>query len=162
MRNLFSAIFIGMFGLMSCQGDGSKSGAPNIEVPLPKELVEVQRGAVPSDSVLKALCVMNLKGLTEEDMMQAMEPLDTLSPYMEKAHYSIQGAFMVYNMEFNLHSFEVLRKSDTACVALVKHDSRNHNERTYDPTRSTQEYTYKPRNGVWRITKMVVIGSDPL
>ncbi|MDX1685963.1 MAG: hypothetical protein R3275_12060, partial [Saprospiraceae bacterium] len=65
-------------------------------------------------------------------------------------------------MEFKLHDVEIQSKSDTMCVAIVEHDSKNHNDNRYQPQRSKQRYTWRPTNGQWKIHKMEVIGSTPI
>lgn len=117
---------------------------------------------IPHDSVLINSVQENLDGLNNEDIAWAMGPLHSNSPYMIDPAYHIRGSFLVYEMEFKLHDVQIEHKSDTACIALVEHDSRNYNERTYTPARSTQRYTWKPDNGEWKIWKMEILGSSPL
>ena len=116
----------------------------------------------PTDSFLIGQVKTNLTGLNNEDLAWAMEPLHLSSPYMQDPEYHIRGAFLVYEMNFELVSVDIEFKSDTACVAKVIHDSRNDNEREYISQRSVQRYTWKPEGDQWKIWKMEVLGNTPL
>lgn len=155
MKYTFSLCFIFFLVVLSCK-DGTETNNRS------KPQADKPRLEVPSDSFLVNQVKTNLEGLTAEDMYGATLPLDLSSPYMVDAERAIQGAFMVYEMEFRLHDVQIEHKSDTACIAIVEHDSRNHNERTYSPVRSKQRYTWKPVDGEWKIHKMQVLGSSPI
>lgn len=148
------------FLFVGCQDEGSAGNKASEKQK--KEELQKPTLPIPEDSVLINQVKENLQGLNMEDLNIAMAPLNLNSPFMAEAEHAIRGAFMVYEMEFKLHEVNIEFKSDTACMAVVKHDSRNHNERTYDSQRSVQRYTWKPSGDQWKIYKMEVIGSTPI
>lgn len=157
MHNVLQVVLFSLFSifLIGCQGEGANSNSKKASYKAPTL-------PIPTDQYLVDQVEMNLRGLTSEDTYEAMYPLDLTSPYMQGAEKAIRGAFMVYEMEFRLHDVQITEKTDTACYAIVEHDSRNHNERTYSPQRSKQRYTWKPVNGEWKIHMMEVLGSSPI
>jgi hypothetical protein len=155
-RSVFLVVLISSvlgFGI-SCKSDQPQKSTPSQPVPKKPTL------PIPSDSFLINQVETNLRGLNMEDLNIAMKPLDLNSPYMTEAEHQMRGAFMVFEMEFRLHKVTIEQKSDSICIALVQHDAKNHNERTFSPIRSTQRYTWKPAQGMWKIHMMEVLGQD--
>jgi len=157
----FIVAFLAIVVLFACENESANGSSESPAVESGRDNFK-PRLTIPEDSILIKAVKDNLEGLNNEDLAWAMEPLHTNSPYMHDPAYHIRGSFLVYEMEFELHEIKIEHKSDTACTALVEHDSRNYNERTYAPTRSTQRYTWKPDNGAWKIWKMEVLGTSPL
>lgn len=154
-KTVLLLFLLGVFTMAGCNNndEGGSNKSQNVERPtLP----------IPEDSVLINDVKTNLRGLNMEDFSIAMEPLDLSSPFMSEAENAMRGAFMVFEMEFRLHKVDIQFKSDSVCYAIVEHDSRNHNERTYDAQRSQQRYTWRPVQGEWKIHKMEVLGMTPV
>ena len=163
--SIIAFITVSMF-FMACasekgQGESNKKNG-DVRTETAISNAKVPSLPIPSDSFLISQVETNLTGLNNEDLAWAMEPLHMSSPYMLDPEYHIRGAFLVYEITFDLVSVDIEMKSDTACVAKVVHDSRNSNERDYQPQRSVQRYTWKPEGDQWKIWKMEVLGSTPL